>query len=96
MAAYTHKTLPRGATAGRRYKHSKDTSDGTFKRAALSLISRLRPGTAASKNAKLIFGPDYPNRGSSFKTGFTPVSGTVTRDYPGGHKAIGSKLRTRV
>jgi hypothetical protein len=93
MATYTHTTPARYTNVGPGYTHSK--GGGTYARAATKLISRLRPTSAASNNAKRIFGPDWPGFGGSLGTAFTAVTGVVVRTYRGGITAIGGKSRTR-
>jgi len=88
MATYTHDTPAR-------YTNANPRNGGTFVRAAKGYLSRLRPTSAASVNAKRVFGSDWPKFGGSTGTAFLPVSGIVTRTYRGGTTATGSKSRTR-
>ena len=92
MATYTHSTAAR-------YTNSKyrqhNTRDDLLTRAATKLLSRLRPTTAASANAKRLFGSGWPEFGNSLGTAFVPATGAVSRTYRKGTTALGGKARTR-
>ena len=88
MATYTHTTPSRYTNANQR-----DGTVKTYTRKAKKLLSRLRPTTVESKNANRLFGPDWPEFGSSLGTTFTPVDGIVLRTYRA--TAVGGKSRTR-
>lgn len=88
MATYTHTTPAR-------YTNANPRNGGVYTRRAKGLLSRLRPTSGASVNAKRLFGTSFPAFGASMGTGFTHGTGAVTRTYRGGTTAIGGKSRTR-
>lgn len=90
MATYTNST-PAGYLSSKYRQHNTRTAPRP--RRVTNILSRVRPTSAASMNAKRIFGAAFPAFGASLNTGFTPGTGAVTRSYR--NAAIGDKARTR-